>query len=408
VKVLIVGGGGREHALAWKIRRDRPDVDLLLAPGNDGSGRLGRRAHVVAEDIAALVRLASDEGADLTVVGPEGPLAAGIADSFTAQGLRLFGPTAAAAEIEASKAWAKAFMDRHGIPTARFAACASLAEAEARLRDFPSPPVVKDDALAGGKGVTVAETFDQALAAARSIFAGRSEAHVVLEERLRGYELSAMAFCDGHTARLMPPACDYKRLLDEDQGPNTGGMGAYAPAAIPAALRDRIERDILDPVLRGMAAEGRPFTGVLYPGLMVAADGPKVLEFNCRFGDPEAQALLPLLDSDLLDVLQACVDHRLADQEVRWSGQSCCAVVLASAGYPDHPAHAQPRAWEELDEAVAFRGGPSGRVLTVSATADSLSGARTRAYAAVHQIDLPGAHYRRDIAAYDRALTPTP
>ncbi len=406
MKVLIVGGGGREHALAWKIARDRPDAELLLAPGNDGSARLGRQVAVAADDLDGLVRLANDQRVDLTVVGPEGPLAAGIAGAFAARGLRMFGPTAAAAHIEASKAWAKAFMLRHGIPTAKFASCASLGEVDAALSGFEAPPVVKDDALAGGKGVTVADTFDQARAAAATIFAARPAARVVLEERLAGWELSAMAFCDGRGASLMPLSCDYKRLADGDRGPNTGGMGAYAPAAVSDAIRARILADIVQPAVRGLAQEGRPFSGVLYPGLMVTPSGPKVLEFNCRFGDPEAEALLPLLDSDLLDVLLACTEGRLAEQQPRWSNQSCCAVVLASAGYPDSPEVAQPHGWQELAGAVAFRGGASGRVVTVSAVGDSLASARAQAYAAVRRIQLPGGQYRADIGAFDRASKP--
>ena len=404
MKVLIVGGGAREHALAWKLARDRPGLELLLAPGNEGSGRLGRRLPLAADDVAGLARLAEDEAVDLTVVGPEGPLAAGIADAFAARGLRLFGPTAAAAQIEASKAWAKAFMARHNIPTARHATCASPAELDAALAAFQSPPVLKDDALAGGKGVTVAATFEEARAAAQAVLA-RPGATVVLEERLEGWELSAMAFCDGREASLLPPSCDYKRVADGDAGPNTGGMGAYAPAAISDALRACILAEIVQPTLAGLAAEGRPFSGVLYPGLMVTPDGPKVLEFNCRFGDPETEAVLPLLDGDLLEVLLACVDGRLASCRPRWSSGACCAVVLASAGYPDAPQPAQPSGWHELDGAVAFRGGDSGRVLTVSARGASLAEARQRAYAAVRQVNLPDGHYRTDVGAFDRALS---
>ncbi|HLG71672.1 MAG TPA: phosphoribosylamine--glycine ligase, partial [Chloroflexota bacterium] len=403
MRVLIVGGGAREHALAWKIARDRPKVELLLAPGNDGSGRLGRRFPVAAEDVPGLVALAQTEQADLTIVGPEGPLAAGIADAFAQAGLRLFGPGAEAAQIEASKAWAKAFMQRHGIPTARFVTCSSLAVVECSLEAFDGPPVVKDDALAGGKGVTVAETPDQALAAASAIFAGRPAARVVLEERLSGYELSAMAFCDGQSASLMPLSADYKRVRDGDEGPNTGGMGAYAPAAVSAELRERIRREIVEPTLAGMAEEGRPFVGVLYPGLMITPQGPKVVEFNCRFGDPEAEVLLPLLETDLLEVVDACLSGRLSEVEVRWGNGACCAVVLASAGYPEAPERAEPRGWEELPDAVAFRGGASGRVLTVSARGADLAQARAKAYAAIERIELPGGQYRGDIAAYDRA-----
>src|SRR5581483_8600525 len=354
MRILIVGGGGREHAIAWKLARDHPEAELLLAPGNDGSARVGRRLDVRAEDIPGLLAAAQHESADLTVVGPEGPLAAGIVDAFAAAGLRAFGPSKAAAEIEASKAWAKAFMQRHGIPTARYAELGSLVEAEAYIRSLPAPPVVKDDALAGGKGVTVAASMDEALEAARAIFAGRASARVVVEERLEGYEVSCHAFCAGRECRLMPFACDYKRLSDNDEGPNTGGMGVYAPPALSPELRQRIEDEVVAPTLNGLAEEGQPFSGVLYPGLMITAEGPKVLEFNCRFGDPETEALLPLLDSDLLEVLEACVDGRLDGVEPRWSGDSSCAVVLASAGYPDKPEMAIPEDWQDLPEAVAF------------------------------------------------------
>jgi phosphoribosylamine--glycine ligase len=403
MKILIVGGGGREHALAWAAARQRPDATLLLAPGNEGMARLGRCLPVAATDVPGLLQLAREQRVDLTIVGPEAPLAEGIADAFAAKGLRLFGPTRAAAEIEASKAWAKEFMRRHGIPTARFFECASLEEVEGALAAFEAPPVIKDDALAAGKGVTVAETLDQALVAAETIFRSRAGARVVVEERLSGWEVSAMAFCDGRSAALMPFSCDYKRLRDGDQGPNTGGMGAYAPAGVSDELRGRIERDIVEPTLRGLAEEGRPFVGVLYPGLMVTPEGPKVLEFNCRFGDPEAEALLPLLETDLVEIVDACLDGRLHRLDVRWANRSCCAVVMASAGYPDKPEAAQPSRWEDLDGAVGFRGGASGRVLTVSGLGDSLAEARGRAYAAVERIDLPGGQYRTDIAAYDRA-----
>jgi phosphoribosylamine--glycine ligase len=215
--------------------------------------------------------------------------------------------------------------------------------------------------------------------------------------------LSVLALVGGRAILPLPPTQDHKPVFDRDQGPNTGGMGAYAPAAVSAGLRERIEREIVEPALRGMAAEGRPFTGVLYPGLMIADDGPRVLEFNCRFGDPEAEALLPLLETDLLEVIEACLDGRLADQEVRWSARTCCAVVLASRGYPQAPELVEPKGWEELPDAVAFRGGASGRVLTISAMGADLAEARRRTFAAVERIDLPGALYRRDVGAFDRA-----
>jgi phosphoribosylamine--glycine ligase len=294
-------------------------------------------------------------------------------------------------------------MERHGIPTARFSSCQSLDDVQTEMAELEAPPVIKDDALAGGKGVTVAETMDEALVAAEAIFLARENARVIVEERLVGYEVSAMAFCDGRGFRMMPLSCDYKRLRDGDQGPNTGGMGAYAPASISAALKHSIETEIVEPTIRGMAAEGRPFVGVLYPGLMITADGPKVLEYNCRFGDPEAEALLPLLESDLVGVALACTEGRLDEVDVHWSSQSSCAVVLASPGYPDKPEVAEPRGWADVPEAVVFRGGASGRVLTVSANGVDLAQARQRAYAATAQVHLPGGQYRRDVGAYDRA-----
>jgi len=405
VKVLVVGSGAREHAMAWKIRRDRADTQLFLAPGNPGSGALGERLTVAADDVDGLISFARGKEVDLTLVGPEGPLAAGIGDAFAQAGLALFGPSAAAARIEASKAWAKEFMRRHGIPTAAHRTFAAFDEAAAYIEWLEVPPVVKDDALAGGKGVTVARTHEEALAAARAVFQARPGGRVVLEERMDGWEVSAMAFCDGRTARLMPAACDYKRLRDGDEGPNTGGMGAYAPAAISPRLRDRILREIVQPTLDGMAAEGCPFVGVLYPGLMITPAGPKVVEFNCRFGDPEAEALIPLLRSELLDVVQACLAGRLDRLDPEWSEESCCAVVYASAGYPDSPQPAEPGGLERVRDAVAFRGGSSGRVLTVSAVGATLEEARQKAYAGIRGVDLPGGHYRADIAAYDRALT---
>ncbi|MDE3077002.1 MAG: phosphoribosylamine--glycine ligase [Chloroflexota bacterium] len=402
MKVLIIGGGAREHALAWKIRRDRPDVELLLAPGNAGSAALGTAFEVAADDVDGLLRLASEQRPELTICGPEAPLAAGIADRFAAAGLALFGPTRAAAEIEWSKGWAKAFMHRHGIPTARSATFDSLAEAEDYVRRQPEAPVIKDDALASGKGVTVAASTEQALEALRGIFR-RAGARVVIEERLEGWELSAHAFCDGRSARLLPFACDYKRVGEGDTGPNTGGMGAYAPPAVPDALRERIEREIVQPAVAGLAAEGRPFVGLLYPGLMITPQGPKTIEFNCRFGDPETEALLPLLESDLLDILLACVRGQLDRVRPRWSSQSCCTVVLAAPGYPEKPQPADISGIDGVRQAVVFRYGGTGRLLAVSALGASLQAARERAYEDVRRIQAPGVHYRADIARHDRA-----
>jgi len=306
--------------------------------------------------------------------------------------------------IESSKAWAKAFMMRHEIPTARFEICHSIDEIGPCIHQFDNVPVIKDDGLAGGKGVTVATTFDEAAAAARKIFETRADAQVVVEERLEGWELSIHAFCDGTQAKLMPPACDYKRLRDGDRGPNTGGMGAYSPSAVGDQLLGSIQKSIVEPAIRGMASEGRPFVGVLYPGLMITSDGPKVLEFNCRFGDPEAQAILPLLESNLLEIILDSIAGRLGDRMIQWSRRYCCAVVVASPGYPDNPQPAEPRGYESIPSVTPFRGGASGRLLTVSALGDSLADAREEAYAALKMIDVGGGKYRRDIAAFDRAL----
>ncbi|MHB8618030.1 MAG: phosphoribosylamine--glycine ligase [Chloroflexota bacterium] len=403
MRVMIVGGGAREHAIAWKIARDRPDTRLFLAPGSRASHQLGQAINIAQDDVAGLLDFARANAVDLTVVGPETALAAGIADEFSQAGLRLFGPSRAAAEIEFSKAWAKDFMRRHAIPTAASASFDTPDAAIVYVKSLPAPPVVKDDAPAGGKGVTVAETVAQAEEAVQAIFAAPGPRRVVVEERLEGWELSALAFCDGRHLELMPPACDYKRLWDGDEGPNTGGMGAYAPASIAPRLRQRIVAEILQPAADGLIAEGRPFQGVLYAGLMIGPDGPKALEFNCRFGDPETQALLPLLESDLLDILMACHEGRLDSVSPRWSAHTCCAVVRASAGYPTSAVPGEPEGLEHAGEALAFGGGSSGRVLTLSATGSTLPEARERVYLAMDRIRLPGGTHRRDIGLFDRA-----
>ncbi|MGH2363259.1 MAG: phosphoribosylamine--glycine ligase [Chloroflexota bacterium] len=404
MKILLVGGGAREHALAWKLRRDDPAAELLLAPGNAGSAPLGRSVSVPATDTAGIVQLAREERPGLTIIGPEGPLAAGLADRLRELGLAVFGPGRAAAEVEWSKGWAKAFMRRHGIPSAAFEVFDALPEAERYVRGLAHPPVIKDDALAGGKGVTVSASTDEALAALRDIFA-RPGARVVIEERLVGWETSAHALVDGRSTRLLPFSCDYKRVADGDEGPNTGGMGAYAPAQVSAELRRRVEEEIVRPAVAGLAAEGRPYRGLLYPGLMITAAGPRVVEFNARFGDPETQVLLPLLASPLAPLLLACASGSLDDLDVRWQAGACCGVVLASPGYPEAPRTVTPPLLPQLGEGQAiFSAGSSGRLLTVSACGDSLAQARERAYATLARIDLPEARYRTDVAAYDRAL----
>jgi phosphoribosylamine--glycine ligase/phosphoribosylaminoimidazole synthetase len=423
MRVLIIGSGGREHALAWKIAQSPRLTRLFVAPGNGGTGE---NVPIAAEDIDRLVAFAREAEVDLTVVGPEGPLAAGIVDAFQTAGLRIFGPVRAAARLEWSKAFAKAFMARHGIPTARYAAFDDYQAALRHLFSVDYPIVIKASGLAAGKGVIVPDCADDAEAALRQIMVeqsfGAAGNEVVIEERLSGVEASLLAFCDGTTAAPMPPAQDHKRLLDGDEGLNTGGMGAFAPTpACPPALVEQVVATVLQPTIDGLCTEGTPYQGVLYAGLMLTAEGPKVLEFNCRFGDPETQAILPLLEGDLLDIFDACVDGRLADMEVRWqSGASAC-IVLASGGYPGRYEKGHPIAGldaaAQIPGAVVFHAGtrrdPSGQVVTdggrvlgVTAVGDVLAQAVERAYTAAGQIRFEGMHYRRDIGRM--ALTPLP
>src|SRR4051794_6565877 len=389
---------------------------LYCAPGNAGTSTLAENVPLRTEDLAGLTGWAAEHAVDLTIVGPEAPLVAGIADAFAARGLAVFGPSRAAAEIEASKSWAKSLLERHGIPTARAAVADDAATARRHLDAYGLPVVVKADGLAAGKGVTVAGTRLEAEAAVDTCLVagafGEAGRRVLIEECLVGQELSVLAFADGETVVPMVPACDYKRVSDGDEGPNTGGMGAYAPPSLATPeLQARIEREILAPTLAALAAEGRPYRGVLYAGLMLTADGPKVLEFNCRSGDPETQVVLPLLDCDLVAVALAVAHGELARTPVRWSPGAACGVVLASAGYPDRYATGQSIGGLGAlpADALVFHAGTrrvdgqvvtaGGRVLTVTATGPSLAEARARAYAAVDGIQFEGRHYRRDIAA---------
>lgn len=418
MKVLIVGSGGREHALAWKIMQSAHISHVWVAPGNGGTALLGERAEnidVAAEDIPGLVAAAQAHKPDLTIVGPEVALALGLADELRALGLAVFGPGRAAAQIEASKTFAKSFMLRHGIPSARYAGFVSHDEALRHLQKVDYPVVIKASGLAAGKGVIVPETMAEAQAALRAIMVerafGRAGDAVVIEERLQGPEVSLLAFCDGRTVVPMPPAQDHKRAFDGDQGPNTGGMGAFAPSPLLSpALLDEAVRTILQPAVDGLRAEGMPFSGVLYAGLMLTHEGPKVLEFNCRFGDPETQVLLPLLDGDLVDILLACEHGNLAAAPVRWKPGAAATVVLASAGYPGAYEKGKPisgLAAAQQEGVVVFHAGTrragesvlssGGRVLNVSATDESMAAALARAYAAVEKIHFDGMFYRRDI-----------
>ncbi|HEX6293118.1 MAG TPA: phosphoribosylamine--glycine ligase [Herpetosiphonaceae bacterium] len=414
MKILLVGGGGREHAIAWKMRQSPLLTELIVAPGNAGTAALGRNVAVKADDIAGQVALAMSERPDLVVVAPDNPLALGLVDRLQTAGLRAFGPTAAAARIEASKALAKEVMARAGIPTAAFKIVDEYAAAERFVREQDRPFVVKADGLALGKGVIVADTVDETLDALRSIMQqrafGAAGARVVLEERLRGEEVSFLAFADGRMVVPMVASQDHKRLLDGDHGPNTGGMGAYAPVtAIDRRLSMEITAQIMQPAIDTLAEMGHPFSGVLYAGLMLTEDGPRVLEFNARFGDPETQVLLPLLESDLVEIMLACVEGRLTPDLVRWREGAALGVVLSAEGYP-----AQPRSGDPIDlptalppETLVFHAGTAlrddqlvtagGRVLAAVGLGATLPEAHARAYGLAEQIMFAGRHMRRDI-----------
>jgi phosphoribosylamine--glycine ligase len=417
MKILIVGGGGREHALGWKLAQTGAS-ELISAPGNAGLAALGRCAPVAAEDVAGVVALARDERPDLVVIGPEAPLAAGLADRLREIGLTTFGPSAAAAELESSKAFMKDFCRRHAIPTAAYEAFDDAGRAKAYLAARQAPFVIKADGLAQGKGVTIAETraeaedaIEQALSQHRF---GEAGARIVIEDFLSGEEASFFAICDGETAIPLIAAQDHKRAFDGDKGPNTGGMGAYSPAPIfTDAIRDQTMERIILPTLEGMKAEGRPFSGVLFAGLMVNTEGPRLVEFNVRYGDPECQALMRRLKSDLAPLLLAAAHEDLKSApSIEWDARACAAVVYAANGYPDAPhTGSEIRGVEDanaIEDVVVFIAGArrdaggalrasGGRVLSVTALGETLNEAVARAYRAVDAIDWPDGFCRRDI-----------
>ncbi len=416
MKVLVVGGGGREHALLWKITQSLKVSKVYCAPGNAGIAKAAECVNIKAEEISALADFAEKERIDLTVVGPEAPLCAGIVDEFQKRGLRIFGPTKSAAEIEGSKVFCRQLLAKWNIPSPKFAVFDDPNEAKTYIRQQGAPIVVKADGLAAGKGSIVCTTLDEAIRAVDRIMIerefGDAGKRVVVEEFLVGREASVMVFTDGKTVKPMPPSRDHKRLLDNNQGPNTGGMGAYCPVPdIDAALYDQIVETIMKPTIAALAAEGRPYKGVLYGGLMLTKDGPKVLEFNCRFGDPETQAVLPLLESDLVEICEAVVDERLHEVEVKWRQGACICVVMASAGYPG--AYEKGKLITGIEQAeqeegiIVFHAGTSlkdgqlvtsgGRVLGVTAVGQNFDEASEKVYRAVSKIHFEGAHYRRDI-----------
>ncbi len=422
MKVLVLGGGGREHALVWKLRQSPRISKLYCTPGNGGISDEAECLPGDLKSLDAITELAVRLQPDLTVVGPELPLTLGVVDEFNRRGWPVFGPTRAAAQLESSKSFAKEFLQRHHIPTAPFAICDSIEQVRDALGHFHLPVVVKADGLAAGKGVVIAKSKEEAASVAAEMLSGRmlgdAGARVVLEECLTGDELSFLLFSDGERVAPLVAAQDHKRVGDGDTGPNTGGMGAYSTAElVDAAMSDWLVNHIARPVVAGMKAEGNEFKGVLYCGLMMTARGPMVLEFNCRFGDPETQPILMRLESDLLDALEASIEGRVSEGDFKWSEDPSVCVVMSSGGYPG--TFEMGKRIDGLDEAGAvtgvkvFHAGTSkrdgvyysagGRVLGVTARAEDLQTAVDRAYQACSKISFDGAHYRKDIAA--RALT---
>jgi phosphoribosylamine--glycine ligase len=422
MRILVIGSGGREHAIAWKLAQSPHASELYCAPGNAGIAEIATRLPVNVNDPIGLAALAESIHADLTVVGPEAPLVAGVAEAFRESRLRLVGPSSAAAQLEGSKIFTKEFTARYAIPTARYVACDSpISARESREKYFQFPVVVKADGLAAGKGVRIAENqqeFEESISVMMidRVF-GEAGSRVVLEECLIGREASVMIFTDGRDFKAIVPAQDYKRVFDGDQGPNTGGMGSFStPGLIDEATLERVTRQIIEPTLEGMAAEVKPFSGVLYAGLMLTSDGPKLIEFNARMGDPETQAVLMRLDSDLVEIFDALVEHRIGSTQVNWSNDSSVCVVAASGGYPGEFEKGKQvlglEKTKSLDGVVVFHAGTAsergivrtsgGRVLGVTARATELENARTRAYEALANISFDGMHYRTDVAIRPR------
>ena len=421
--VLVVGNGAREHALCWKLAQS-PSVDrLLAAPGNPGIAAHAQCFPVLQTGVSGLVELARTETVDLVMIGPEAPLELGLADQLRAAGIATFGPSAGAARIETSKTWAKELMRAANVPTARFAFADDLVGAMVALNQFAYPLVVKADGLAAGKGVVIAHSYEEAVIAVTSLLEervlGEAGARILIEEMLTGSEVSIFAITDGNSFRLLSPACDHKRAFEGDRGPNTGGMGAYAPTVlVDDSMLTDIATTIIEPTLRALREGGNPFVGVLYAGLMLTADGPKVIEFNARFGDPEVQVVLPLIESDLAELLYAAATGDLGSQTVSLTrGRSMVGVVLASGGYPGP--YQTGTAINGVDnaakQALVFQAGTAigddgalvtngGRILTVVGSGATLAEARLHAYAGVEQIEIGGAFYRRDIGAREPVI----
>lgn len=411
MKVLLIGSGAREHALAWKLQQSPKLTKLVCAPGNAGMAATWECRPLDVVKPEAAVSVAREVGAELVVIGPEAPLVAGVSDALRAAGLLVFGPSAAAARLEGSKAFAKEVMEKARVPTARWEVFDDAEACARRAREWGAV-VVKADGLAAGKGVVVAADGAEAEAAVRSLGRLPAGKRIVLEEKLSGPEVSVMAFCDGQRYALLPPSQDHKRLLDGDEGPNTGGMGAYAPAPVlDSAALDEVGRTVMEPVLRVMAAAGTPFAGVLYAGLMLTPHGPRVLEFNARLGDPETQPLMMQLDEDLVELCVECAHGALEARRLKVHPGVSVGVVLAAKGYPESPASGAPiEGLGEVKRAQVFHAGTrrdgdrvvtaGGRVLTVCARGDTFEAARDLAYAEVAKVKFEGMQFRRDIGKF--------
>jgi len=416
LRIFVIGGGGREHALVWKFRQSPQVEEIYCAPGNAGIAELASCIDIGVEDISSLLEFALEKKIDLTVVGPEVPLTLGIVDKFQAKGLRIFGPSKKAAEIEGSKAFSKELMEKYKIPTAKYQVSTDSKKAFQAIDEIGIPCVVKADGLAAGKGVIICFSKEEAIAAVEEILVknkfGKAGEKVVIEEYLVGQEVSMLAFTDGKTVIPMVSAQDHKRVFDNDQGPNTGGMGAYSPAPVyTQEIHEVVLKDILKATVFAMAEEGRTFQGILYAGLMLTEAGPKVLEFNARFGDPETQAVLPRLKSDLIDIMGAVVDGELDKVSVEWLNKVAVCVVIAAGGYPEK--YEKGKAISGLknvpESALVFHAGTKkekenivtsgGRVLGITALGTDIEEAINKAYQGVEQISFEGAHYRRDIGA---------
>ncbi|UCG55187.1 MAG: phosphoribosylamine--glycine ligase [Dehalococcoidia bacterium] len=418
MKILVIGGGAREHTIVWKLSQSPKIKDIFTAPGNAGTAMLSQNLDINPTDIYALLKTAIEKKVDLTIVGPEAPLAEGIVDEFQARDLPIFGPTKASSQIEASKVFAKELMQKYGIPCAESASFSSYKDAKKYLEQHPIPVVIKADGLAAGKGVVVAESMEQAQQALRSIMLDRSFGsagdRILIEEKLNGREMSVFSFADTAVSIPSMPACDYKPIFDSNRGPNTGGMGSFSPPKfLTTDLLEIINDSIMQPAVDAMKKEGIPYHGVLYGGLMITDTGPRVMEFNARFGDPETQVVLPRLKTDLLDIILAVINNKLNQIKIEWDNNTCVGVVLASGGYPGEYKKGFPvNGLDSLDDnIIIFHAGTKldetgriitsgGRVLTVVAIAETLAQAREKVYNNISRIQFEGCYYRKDIALF--------